>query len=204
MTIKVDLKGIVDIVGVLNKILDDLKISTSPRQSFDGFADWVGSVDSESEIWRSKTKNVGYLVKTIYPTSEIVSKIIKSLSSPEASLLQEKAEQAVNKLGLFKGDKYYEANLEDMPRKIIFEEEEAKRWNELCTLDPSLRGLHLILFNVKEFKDNEPEAYHEFIETLERKKDPKQRADKVIFSYEVHDGEIPIKKSVGEGAESGY
>lgn len=191
MKIVIDLKNIDTIGNVINYILPAIGIPPFSLPSLDGFADWVGSVDSESEIWRNKKKEVGYLVKTIYPTSEIVSKIIESLSSSEASLLQKKAEQAVNKLGLFKGDKYYEANLEHMPGNIIFEEEETKRWNELCTLDPSLRELHLILFNVKEFKDNEPEAYREFIETLERKKDPKQRADKVIFSYEVHDGEMP-------------
>ena len=66
-----------------------------------------------------------------------------------------------------------------------------KKWfQELIEREPELASLQLTLVNVADYKKAAPEEYKILLETLECKKDPKQRADKVIFTYEIHDGDI--------------
>ena len=136
MLIKVNLKGIVDKVGVLNKILDELKITTSTRQNFDGFDDYISNLGQCSEIWLTKQREY----------SEI-------------------------------SDLYKVDNL--------------AWWKIFINRYPELESLKLMLFELKEYHINNPKDYDTFLEILKYMTDPKNRADKVIFSYEVYDSEMP-------------
>lgn len=62
MTIKIDLKGIVDKAGVLNKILNELDVPRFDKhhknQNFDGFSSYMSNLATESNIWLSKSSNI--------------------------------------------------------------------------------------------------------------------------------------------------
>lgn len=73
----------------------------------------------------------------------------------------------------------------------LFYENRTKWWEEQLKHKPNLKELQLIFNNISDFKQKEPENYKNLITTLSDLTDPKNRYDKVIFSYEVHDGEMP-------------